>query len=119
MAGFNYGRAQNTADRLIKKFGGAGVILKFVAPVDSRSKPTYTRVPVALVVIDYNNRQVDGTRILATDKQIFVSAKSIAEITPDDRVEDASGATYEIVPPVKLLDPSGSKNVLFEIQGRS
>lgn len=118
MANFNYARAQNTADRLIKKFGGTGAILKYVAPVDSRSKPTYTPVPVALVVLDYANRQVDGTRILATDKQIYVSAKSIDEIDVEDRVQDASGATYEIVPPVKKLDPSGSKNVFFEIQAR-
>lgn len=108
---FNYAKSQNTADKLIKKFGGRGAIQQY---------PSYTEYPVDLVVLDYEDRLVDGTRIKSTDKQIFVSVKGLAiTIALEDRIKDAGGTVYEIVPPLKPLDPSGAKVVFVEVQGRS
>ncbi len=117
MAGFNYAKSQNTADRLIKKFGQVGAIMKYVAPVDTRSKPTYTPQPCSLVVLDYSNSLIDGTRITAKDRQIYVSVKGIGNIAEEDRIRDAAGQVYEIMPPIKQLNPGGI-NVYWEIQGR-
>jgi hypothetical protein len=111
MAGFNYTRAQATADRLIKKFGGTGAI--------QRQSLSWAETAVPLVVIDYRVDQVDGTRIRSTDKQIFVSMKGQSfEIDENDRVKDPAGNVYSIVPPVKPLDPSSSVLVFVELQGR-
>lgn len=115
MAKFNYGRAQNTADRLITRYGAIGKLL-VLSKVNGKS--IYTPQNATMVVLDYQNKQVDGTRIKSTDKQIFVSVKGITEISENDRIQDADGVTYEIVPPVKPLRPA-TTTVLYEIQGRS
>ncbi len=119
MAKFNYARARNTANKLIDKFGATGSLLRYQAPADRSSRATYTPEPIKLVVIDYNAREVDGTRILATDKKILISPIGInGGINLEDRIMDAAGATYEIVPPINTVDPPGSAIVLFEVQGR-
>lgn len=113
MAGFNYPKSQNTAHRLIKKFGAEGFILRF---------PNYDPEPVTLVVTNYSNRQIDGTRIQQGDRQIFISPRNrfggdLAEPRLEDRIRDANGVDYEIVNsnPVKPATVA----VLFEVQGRT
>jgi hypothetical protein len=119
MATFNYSRSQNTADRLIKKFGQRGHLMRYVAPLTSRDRPTYTPVPINMAVLDYDKGQIDGTRILATDKLIYVSAKGLTvEIDPNDRIRDRRGVSYQIVPPLRPLDPSSEVVVYYELQGR-
>jgi len=117
MAKFNYAKSQNTADKLITKFGALGQLLVYTKGVGG-ARPTYTPRDVQMAVLEYDNRQVDGTRIKATDKMIYLSAKGIAEIKSTDRLRDAEGIEYEIVPPVKPLKPAGT-TVYFEVQGRA
>lgn len=82
-------------------------------------KPTYAAVPVQLVVMDFSKIEVDGTRIRAEDKKILVSPVGLSfEIDTNDRIRDAAGNIYEIVPPVKPFNPGGSVIVYYEIQGR-
>lgn len=129
MVKFNYERSQNTASKLIAKFGGKGFVLKLVpgsGGAGNRGKPTYTPHPVDLVVIDYtiNERassfQVgDQTSIEETDKHIFVSMRGLTvTIEETDRIQTPSGKSYEIIPPVRILDPSEETIVFYEIQGR-
>ena len=116
MAGFNYARAVNTADRLIKRFGQSGKLLSSTA---TTGKPTFTPHDVSLVVLDYRVDQIDGERIRANDRQIYVATKGLAvEITPEDRIQDAAGSIYEIIAPVMPLNPAGT-TVFYQIQGRS
>lgn len=112
MAGFNYTRAQATADRLIRKFGSVGAVLRHSA--------SYAAVDVPLVTLDYRVDQIDGTRIRSTDKLIYVSLKGQSfEIDENDRIRDAQGTTYEIVPPVRPLNPAGTTTVYVEVQARA
>lgn len=105
---FNYARSQATAKRLITKFGQVGAVQRY---------PDYTDTPVNMVVLEYSTRDVDGTRITAKDRRIYVENVPF-EISKNDRIKDAAGTVYEIIPPVKPLSPAGTI-VFTEVQGRS
>ena len=117
MAKFNYARAKSTANRLITKFGQQGALLRYVAPANRQTKATYTAIPLMMAVTAYRDNQVDGTRILATDQQIFASATNITEVTPDDRIRLENGTELEIIT-VLPVNPGGTV-VVFEIQARA
>lgn len=108
MAGFNYDRAVKTATRLITKFGQQGQL--------QRKSNNFADEPLTIVVLNYEQRLIDGTRIKASDRMIYVAVNGV-ELTTDDRVKDAAGVVYAIVPPLKPLNPAG-KVVYWEIQGR-
>lgn len=118
---FNYTRAERTAQRLINKFGQTGQLLRYVpgtGPAGSKTKPTYVPEPAIFVVLDYDDRKIDGTRITVKDRWIFLSTEGMASPpTLQDRLRDVKGQEYEIVPPLKPLSPSGH-DVFYEIQGR-
>lgn len=108
MATFNYARAVQTADRLIRKFGSDGAL--------RRMANNYAAEPIKVARLNYDQRQIDGTRIKAEDVLFYVSTVGIGDITVDDRIL-FDGDDYEIVPPVRQLSPAGT-NVYWEIQGR-
>lgn len=106
---FNYARTQATAKRLITKFGQVGAVQRF--------SDDYAETSVNMVVLEYATREVDGTRVTAKDRRIYVESLPF-EISKNDRIKDAAGTVYEIIPPVKPLSPAGTI-VFTEIQGRS
>lgn len=117
MTGFDYGKSRATADRLLKRYGQAGAIRR-TADTGTAWDPTVTTTDHAAIfaVMDYAENMVDGTRILATDKLVYLSAKGLTiEPTPSD-VMVIGGAAYAIVN-VKPLAPAGVV-VLYEIQAR-
>ena len=111
---FNYARAKKTATRLIKNFGQTGTLHVFSR--DLAGDVEYTTVSVLMAVVNYEDRQIDGTRITEQDRLIYVEAKH--EITPNDRIEDAAGTLYEVISPVKPINPGGI-TVVYEVQGRA
>lgn len=114
MAKFNYSRSAQTAQKLIDKFGGKGVVHKMIK---GSGKPTFTPFPVDLVILEYEDRDVDGTRVKASDRLIYVSTRNFnEEITSDDTVTDVKGATYAIVR-ARPLSPADT-TVYWELQGR-
>ncbi len=118
MSTFNYRRTQATADRLIKRFGQAGVVTR-VTPPDTvlGGEPVTTPYPATLVPMAYEARYIDGTTIKTGDMQIYISSVGLAiEPTVGDIVT-ANGTDYAIV--------SGDQNkfdgitpVVFIVQGR-
>lgn len=115
MAGFDYAKSAQTADRLIKRFGQTGALLKKDA---GSGRATFTPHPVSLVVLDYAADQIDGTRITSRDRQIYISAIGTPDITAADQIQDAAGVQYAVIPPVRQLNPAGTR-VLWEIQARA
>lgn len=118
---FNYGRTKLTADRLISKFGADGSIRRVGAPTG----PSYDPIPgqpvdhpCRFVVLDYSNDEVDGTRILATDKKVLLAVGDLT-ITPttSDLLVDGPSSSYKIIPPLKPLSPAGTV-ILYEVQAR-
>lgn len=121
MTAFNYARTKASADRLIAKFGQLGAIRR----AGEGSGPTYDPTPGAdvdhpcrFVVLDYENSEVDGTRVLATDKKVLLAVGDLA-ITPktSDLLVDGPGSSYRIIPPLKPLSPGGVV-LFYEIQAR-
>lgn len=118
MTRFDYSRARATAERLIAKFGQAGVVKRITTPDPVYGgDPVETAYPATLVPMAYAARYVDGTVILSGDMQIYISAAGLViEPTVGD-VVTANGKDYAIV----AGDPNkydGITPVVFIVQGR-
>lgn len=119
MSGFDYARAARTAQRLIDKFGAAGAIRRQTpgsGPSYDPGEPTLTDHPAHIVLTDYANREIDGQRILSTDRKALVEAGIGIEPTTSDLLVTADGATFTIVN-VDLLRPA-TTTVLYTLQVR-
>lgn len=118
---FNYPKVEGTARKLIDKFGQTGELLRYVdgtGQPGAKTKPSFVPEPAIFVVLNYEDRKVDGTRITERDRWIFLSTEGLtAPPTLQDKLRDVSGQEYNIVPPLKPLNPAGHV-VFYEIQGR-
>lgn len=120
MAKFDYARAQATALRLLDKFGAAGEIWRDVpgsGPIYDPGDPTIQKTPCTLAVLKFDNRDIDGTLIKASDKKVYISAKGLAivPLTTDRLMIGVSAHTIVRVMP---LNPAGV-DVYFEVQARA
>jgi hypothetical protein len=121
MTAYDYARAKATADRLIEKFGQLGAVRRTGAPTGPEYDPTPgvdVDHPARFAIMDYMASEIDGTRVLATDKKALLAVGSLT-ITPalDDKLVEADGTVYKIIPPLKPLSPAGTV-VMYEIQCR-
>ena len=121
MTAYDYARAKATADRLIEKFGQLGAIRRTGAGTGPEYDPTpgaTTDYPARFAMLDYEASEIDGTRVLATDKKALLAVGSLT-ISPalEDKLVEADGTVYRIVPPLKPLSPAGTV-VMFEVQCR-
>jgi hypothetical protein len=118
MSGFDYSRAQATADRLIKRYGQLGKLRRMVKSGPAYA-PTLTPVDVdaKFAVLDYETDQIDGTRILVTDKMVYLSAVGLTvEPKPGMALVESDGGLYNVVD-VDTLKP-GAVVVYREVQVR-
>lgn len=119
MSAFDYGRAQNTADRMLTRFGQTVRILRPVKSSGEDYDPTIgtpTRYDAAGAVMTYRNAEIDGTRVLAGDKKVLVSAKGLG-ITPATSDKLSIGGVSHAIVDVMPFAPAGTV-VYFEIQAR-
>lgn len=79
---YDYSRLAATVERLLKRFGVAGQLERptWTGPKHSPVPGPPLGFPAIFVVGNFSNREIDGTRILQTDKKVII-APSIA-ITP-------------------------------------
>ncbi|WP_017993938.1 hypothetical protein [Rhizobium leguminosarum] len=113
-------RLQSVAQRLITKYGQAGKVRR-VTPPDpvTGGDGTPTDYNCRLFPATYDRRYVDGTNILASDKQLYIGSIGIG-VSPKvgDVAIGADGTEYHIVHD----DPNnydGQVNVVFICQGRT
>lgn len=128
MAEFNYARLKATADRLITRFGKT-TTSQLVQPGSKSGNafnPTIgaaTLHAVKAVVLEYNQRDIDGTRIIVGDRKVYVAVGNTDfQITPEWKLKikmkgDAAAKNYSIVN-VKPLEP-GDVTLLWELQCRA
>jgi hypothetical protein len=118
---YDYARAKATADRLIEKFGQLGAIRRTGAGTGPEYDPTpgaTTDYPARFAMLDYEASEIDGTRVLATDKKAILAVGSLTiTVALDDKLVEADGTVYKIIPPLKPLSPAGTV-VMYEIQCR-
>lgn len=120
MTTFDYARAAQTAGRLIRKFGAAGAIRRETpgsGPSYDPGEPTLTDHPAHIVVTSYTNREIDGQRILATDRKAYVEPSVGVEPTTSDLLVTPDGSTLAIID-VTLLRPA-TTTVLYVLQVRA
>lgn len=115
---FDYTRSRATAERLLVKFGQAAT-LRRKALTGPAYDPTVTTADHACTVVvqDYADAMIDGTRIKRGDKKVLVSTKGL---TIDPTAADAlviGGTSHEVVM-VKPLAPGGTV-VMWEVQARA
>ena len=118
MAGFDYAKSAATADRLITRFGQAATLIRQVQIGGTDWNPTLADQSrdCTIAVLDYENREIDGTRIQTGDKKVLVSAVGLSpEPTTVDRIA-ISGEEHSVMS-VKPLSPAGTV-VLYEVQAR-
>lgn len=118
MASFDYAKTQATAERLINRFGHVGAI-KRTTPPDPiiGGDGTTTSYAATLVPMTYDARYVNGTTIISSDRQIYVSAVGLSIVPAVGDVVRAGGVDYRIV----NADPQnydGVTNVVYILQGR-
>ncbi len=118
MANALYTRLQATAQRLITKYGQIGAI-KRVSPPDPIEGGEGSTVsnPAKLVPMTYDQRYVDGTTILANDRQIYISSVGLAIVPRVGDIISAGDVDYRVVN-ADTNNYDGVTNVVFIVQGR-
>lgn len=113
-----YTRLQGTAERLIAKYGQSGTVTRITPPDPIfGGDPTVTSYPAKLVPMTYDQRYVDGTTILTSDRQIYISSVGLAIAPQVGDIATAGGVDFHIV----NVDPNnydGVTSVVFIVQGR-
>lgn len=111
MSTHDYSRNVATANKLIAKYGRS-------LTVERRANGVLVKATESdAVILDYTNDQIDGTRILRTDRQVFISVERLAfEPLPNDRLV-VDGKSLIIVT-IKPLNPAGVV-VFYELQVRA
>ncbi|MBB5770882.1 hypothetical protein HNP47_000851 [Brevundimonas vesicularis] len=121
MPKFDYSRPLATANRLFDRYGQRGAIRRTTPGTRPSYDPgpsTYSDDPTDMVVTDFSSREIDGTRILATDKKIMVAPGALtAPPALSDKVVEADGTVYNIVPPIQTKRPAGT-TLVYILQGR-
>ena len=116
---FDYAETKADADELIAEFGQAATLRRPGASTGDAWNPTQgaaTDYGCMVVVLSYDYREIDGTRILSTDKKVLLAKASLsAEPATSDRLL-ISGAEHAIID-VQPLNPGGTV-VLYQIQAR-
>lgn len=108
MSTFDYSSIIATAQSLINKFGKPMVRITSVQS-GTEWNPTVVEVPTNItgVLTNYNNNQIDGTLIKASDKQVL----TYDEVNVGDKVEE-----YNVVN-VDIIQPADDK-ILYKVQVR-
>lgn len=117
MAGF-YEDTRATADEILREFGAAGLVTRKV-PGGDYDPDTGTTTPdtevsqqCTAVVLPINQKLVNGTTVLATDEQAYLSAVGLT-IPAATQTLTWQGVDYTIMD-VKNLAPAGV-SVLVEM----
>ncbi len=115
---FDYGRFKATADRLLARFGQPGILRRPTASGTAYNPTAGSPQDYActLVVDAYSNRDVDGTRVRATDKKVLLATGALA-IEPATADKLVIGGVEHTIERVEPLAPGGV-TVMWTLQVR-
>lgn len=115
---FDYSRTKAAADRLLTRFGQAAALKRpnSSGPAYAPVEGTPTSYAVTVVVDTYRNSEVDGTRVLATDKKVTM-AKGSLTIEPATSDTLVIGGKEHAIVRVEPLNPGGTL-VMWTLQVR-
>lgn len=114
-----YGNAQNTASKMLTKFGQAVTHTIRTAgtydPATGGVTVTDTTQTVRAALFDYGTKEIDGMIVMSGDKRALIAALSITAPKVDDTL--TVGTTVWTIKMVKELNPAGT-SIMFECQVR-
>lgn len=117
MSAFDYLRPRATAERLIKRYGQRAQLRR-----STSSGPEFDPIVTLanhdcrIAILAYEEKQIDGTRIRASDKLVYMSTEKLTiEPTESDALV-IGGIVHEIVT-VKPLSPADVV-MFYEVQAR-
>lgn len=117
MTAFNYTATAAAVTRLIERFGAVCVLAQTADaaydPATGTATPLVTSSAIVAVVVDYDQKQIDGTLIRQGDRRAYMDA-SVAPRQGDVLVWQGARLTVVAVRP---LSPAGTA-VLYEAQVR-
>jgi hypothetical protein len=120
MTAFDYSGPLATADRLIEKFGQNGfhrIPSQATGPKHNPTPGEPIDFPVRFAMVRYTAREIDGSRILATDRKALLSPVGLVEQPAlSHGLVEANGVTWKIVG-VETLRPAET-TVLITLQVR-
>lgn len=96
------------ADELIAEFGQSGVLRRQTTSGPAHNPVvTTTDYDATFAVLDYTNREVDGTRVFSTDKKVLLKAGALA-VTPTLSDELVIGGVAHSLIRIDPLAPGGT-----------
>lgn len=115
--GYDYSRARATAERQIRNFGQTAVLKRY-APGSGHNPGAAipTDYPCQIVVLNYSQYHIDGSRVQATDRKVLISTEGLS-IEPQAGDRLLIGIHQYSLVTVDPLSPGGV-NVLFTAQCR-
>jgi hypothetical protein len=118
MATFDYAEIQAVAHELIEEFGQEGTV-KRITPPDPvlGGDGTETSYPATLVPMTYDQRYINGTTILTTDRQIYISSVGLAVVPQVGDIVSAGGVEYHVIAN-DTQNHDGIVSVVHIVQGR-
>ncbi len=113
-----YDRLRASAERLIKRFGSAATLTRttratFDAGAGSYGTETEAEYPTLAVLRDYEDRLIDGTRIVRGDRRAILDPGVVPVIGDTLTI---GGTDYRVIA-VKTENPGGTP-VYYEAQVR-
>lgn len=115
-----YDKMLALANRLITKYGQTGTISvpgTLTGPAHNAVDGAPTTSTVTLVELEYTVSEIDGSKVLASDKKLYLKADAPEPLKTATKIT-YGGKTFNIVPPVKPLNPGGTL-LLYEAQARA
>jgi hypothetical protein len=117
---FDYSRPLAAANRMIERYGQLGAILFPDVPEEGDFDPEPGEPdsqPARFVIVGFDAKEIDGTRVLATDKKALVAPGSLT-LAPDNtgQLVEADGTPWNIVA-VDTLRPAET-TLLWTLQIR-
>lgn len=100
MLAYDYGRAVVKSQRLLKRYGQEGQLIRMVpgaGPRHNPGSPTPDPTPATFAVLTYEQDEVDGTRIKATHLKVLMAPGTEFDPEPGMKLEEASGKQLTII----------------------
>jgi hypothetical protein len=107
----NYAEIREAANNAIIEAGQSGYLRRTTAGTGTdpwnTGAGTVTDYPVRFVLVDYAERDRDGTLVQVNDQQAIIAVGSLAiEATEADKLVDATGNVFEVIT-MRPLSPGG------------
>ena len=122
---FDYAQSKSDAEEIIAYFAAGSINAILI----DENKGTYDPATLTFsggtpvehdlicVKLDYKKEQIDGKLILQDDIKIIVSTEGLTVITTLNHKIEIDSETWNIVPPIKTLKPTGT-TIFYTLQCR-